>query len=220
MRHAEAEQQYKEALRVVGGAQGVDHPKIAAIRLNLGGALMAQQRLAEAEVEFREALEIRLARLPPEHPEIAGARNNLALALERLGRIEDAEGELRAAVIALGRTRPPDHPDVLGSQGNLAAFLRRNERGHAESLELLETIWSVRRAGAGTDGLRARAAFELAQALGSAGVQPERAIELAERARDLLTATKTTDAAEHAPAVAEIDQWLRARRSGQPRRSP
>jgi protein O-GlcNAc transferase len=101
-RPAEAEESYREALRL--------RPDDPEAHINLGNALLALGRLAEAEESYREAL-----RLRPDYPE---AHNNLGNTLYELERPAEAEASNREAL----RLRP-DFPEAHYNLGMVLAKL-------------------------------------------------------------------------------------------------
>jgi len=71
--------------------RGNEHPKVAALLLNIGASLQRRERHAEAEGVYLEALAIQRKTLPAGHPHLAHTSGKLAAVLYELGRPDEAE---------------------------------------------------------------------------------------------------------------------------------
>jgi tetratricopeptide (TPR) repeat protein len=153
----EAGRHYAEAVRI--------KPDYAAARNNLAAILMASGRYDEAVVQYREA--IRLC------PTMADAWQNWGCLLLEQGRSEEAIARFREALRLV-----PDHIDAHKNMG--VALVR--ERRYAEALGHLREAFSRESESVTTLNYLA---WILAAAPAPALRNPEEAVRLAERARDL-----------------------------------
>ena len=122
-RHAEAEEEYRQALDILVSAFGEGNLRVALTRRNLANVLDDQGRHAEAEEEYRRALEAGVATLGPDDLKVASTRDGLALVLRSQGRYAEAEVELRQALAAKVAALGEDDPDVAVSRSRLATVL-------------------------------------------------------------------------------------------------
>jgi serine/threonine-protein kinase len=124
---AEAEQEYREALRITPDFPWA-HNNLGLLLMRQGLAAKAEekyrQKLAEAVKEFHEAL-----RLNPDYPE---AHYNLGLLLAITGPLAEAEKEFREAL-----RLKPDFPEAHNNLGNLLSRQGRAAEAEAEYREAL-----------------------------------------------------------------------------------
>jgi tetratricopeptide (TPR) repeat protein len=156
-RLAEAIEHYREALRL--------KPDYLEAHNNLGNALFTVGRVAEAIEHYHEVLRLK--------PDYAEAYYNLGMALAALGRANEAIDHLYQAV-----RLKPDFAMARGKLANVLASVGRNNESieqYHQALQLmpdsLETVNNL--------------AWLLASCEPAEGGDPARAVQLAERAREL-----------------------------------
>ena len=87
-----------------------DHPDVATVREQPGGALRIQGRYAEAEPLYKRSLATREKSLGPDHPDVAGSLNNLAELYQIQGRYAEAEPLYKRS---LGDTRESSSVPII-----------------------------------------------------------------------------------------------------------
>ena len=83
-------QNYREALAVLRGALGDDHPTVAGALGNLAIALKDARQYEQAEKAYLDSLAIQRKVLGPRHPDVGNALNNLSVMYLDLGKFEQA----------------------------------------------------------------------------------------------------------------------------------
>ncbi|CAL1136671.1 unnamed protein product [Cladocopium goreaui] len=134
-RYGEAEELYRECLRICQAKLGEDHPDTLTCRNNLARLLQAQGHLVEAEPLYREALEKCQATLGEDHPQTLTYLNNLALLLKAQGHLAKPEPLFRKALEKSQAKLGEDHPQTLTYLNNLALLLKA--QGHLAKAEPL-----------------------------------------------------------------------------------
>ncbi len=209
--HDEAAGHYQRALTIQRRAHGDEHPAMVAIHVNLGALALARGRLDEARVALELAQEIHARH---------GGFENFALAeiLDQLGvvaRAQDRVGDARTlharARQIYRRNLAEAHADVVRATLHLAEDqLAQGDSAAAEVL--LEGSLRAQEEAAAAPGALAPTRFLLARVLAAGGPGPDAAARR-QRARTLaesaLEAERLTPG--HAPQVAELTAWLRAR---------
>ncbi len=173
-KHAQAEQQFRELLKIERGL-GAKAPteRESAIMNNLGSSVRAQGRTDEAITLQREALAVTIAALGEKSLAAAETRNNLASALMQKGEFTEAAKEFAASCEVRTALLRPGHPLLVRCESNLGlAQLRLGELDDAVKL--------LTKAANGWDAAfgpehpgRVLAATALSQALRKQGKQPE-----------------------------------------------
>ncbi len=136
--HPEAEELFRETLRLRRAHHGPLHTQVANALNNLGKVQQTMGKSAEAEEHLREALRIRLELLPGGHPHVANTSKNLALTLLTSGRAADAEPLARRAVEAL-RSMPASDPWMLADAENVLGASLAELGRCPEAARLLES---------------------------------------------------------------------------------
>ncbi|MDX1999038.1 MAG: serine/threonine-protein kinase [Thermoanaerobaculia bacterium] len=121
---ARAEVLLGEALALLAARGEQESPLESNVRVNLGGALVAQGRLDEARRQLQWAVALRRKLLPPDHPDLGSALTNLGVVALRSERPDEARSALTEA-LAVFRRRPGE---------STGAFL--NAARHLAELEL------------------------------------------------------------------------------------
>ena len=173
-KHAQAEQQFRELLKIERGL-GAKAPteRESAIMNNLGSSVRAQGRTDEGITLQREALAVTIAALGEKSLAAAETRNNLASALMQKGEFAEAAKEFAASCEVRTALLRPGHPLLVRCESNLGlAKLRLGEVDDAVKL--------LTKAANGWDAAfgpehpgRVLAATALSQALRKQGKQPE-----------------------------------------------
>ena len=86
----QAIQDFREALTVLRGALGDDHPAVAGVLGDLAIALKDARQYEEAEKAYLDSLAIQRKVLGPRHPDVGNALNNLSVMYLDLGKFERA----------------------------------------------------------------------------------------------------------------------------------
>jgi tetratricopeptide (TPR) repeat protein len=79
-----------EAINLLSGLLGKDHPAVGQVLANLAGLRLEQGRMEEAEAAAQRALAIFEATLSPDHPSIASLLRDYSKLLTKIGRGEEA----------------------------------------------------------------------------------------------------------------------------------
>ena len=134
-RVAEAEELFREALKIDRKTIGKTHPDYSTHLNNLASVVQAQERVAEAEELYREALEIGRKTIGQGHPNYASGLSNLALVVRAQGRYPEAETLSREALGIDRKTIGTAHPDYAIHLNNLALVVEAQKRNpEAEGL--------------------------------------------------------------------------------------
>uniref|UniRef100_A0ACC2JMA8 Uncharacterized protein n=1 Tax=Lasiodiplodia mahajangana TaxID=1108764 RepID=A0ACC2JMA8_9PEZI len=142
-KYTEAENLYRQTLRIDEEALGKSHPETLHSMNNLASALCNLGEYEEGEKICRQTLELREEVLGKRHPDTLNSMNNLANALHDLGKYEEAEKiywqtlDLREEV--LGKM----HPETLSSIHNIAHFLSCQEK-YEEAEKLWQQVLRLR----------------------------------------------------------------------------
>jgi tetratricopeptide (TPR) repeat protein len=88
----EAEARAREALQILEGALGGNHPRVGTVASNLAAILREKPDLAGARRYYARALAIDEEAYGPDHPEVAVDLQNLAEVLDAMGRKQEARG--------------------------------------------------------------------------------------------------------------------------------
>jgi tetratricopeptide (TPR) repeat protein len=145
-KYQEAEQMYRQTLKLKEKALGKEHPNTFGSMNNLALVLDSQGKYEEAEQMHRRTLELMEKILGKEHPRTLDSMNNLALVLDNQGKYEEAEQMHRRTLEPREKMLGREHPDTLDSMNNLALVLesqgKYEEAGqmHRRTLELKEKI--------------------------------------------------------------------------------
>ena len=118
-KYEEAEELYRQALKIDEKTIGKDHPEYAIQLNNLAGVVKARGRYEEAEELYRQALKISEKTIGKDHPDYAMRLNNLASVIKDQGRYEEAEKRFRQALELSNRILGSDHPQTKTIMENL-----------------------------------------------------------------------------------------------------
>ncbi len=127
-RGREAEESYRTALAVLEPHLGPDHPRVIAVRANLGDQLARNGDPAAGEELLRRVLAERHAILDPGHPDLARTLNHLGQALRVQGRLAEAQGAFEEA-LEINRAALGDSSTEAAS-GELSLALVVHAQGH------------------------------------------------------------------------------------------
>jgi len=113
-----------EAMAAAVAAQerafGPDHPKLGALRNDLGTALARAGELDRALAEYALGMAIRVRAYGPEHPDVADSMFNMASARFLRGEVDEAEASMRQALVIYERAYGADHAALVDLLRNLA----------------------------------------------------------------------------------------------------
>lgn len=109
---AGAETLLREILAARRAAWGEEHPEVAQVLENLGGAIADQRRYAEGETLMRRSLDMRRRLLGESHPDVALGLARLADLLREKGDPAAAAERYREALGLQRQSLPPDHPGL------------------------------------------------------------------------------------------------------------
>ncbi|MCH9649592.1 MAG: serine/threonine-protein kinase [Deltaproteobacteria bacterium] len=130
----QAEDFYREALEILRGLYGGDHPEVA-LSLNNLGLLLKESDVEAAEELFREAEQMQRRLYPEGHLHLATTLSNLGLSLDQAGRLEESEAFYLEALEMQRKAYHGDHPRLATTLNNLAAlYLDQGRREEAEDL--------------------------------------------------------------------------------------
>ncbi len=146
----EALEPLNEALELLEGLLGPDHPAVAEALTNIGRAHRARGKLDDALASHERALQIRRATLAPDHPYLALSLNNLANVQYQRADFEQA-ARLHSEALKIRRARlGAQHADVASSLANLGAA--ELALGHnARALELMQDSLEIRERALGSE---------------------------------------------------------------------
>jgi tetratricopeptide (TPR) repeat protein len=135
--YAKAESLMRQALALLEGTLGPDHPDVAIASNNVALQLRYQGRYDEAEPLFLRALSIWSNLQEPELAHMACTTNNLALLYVDQQCFAEAEPLFFQALTLWEHVRGAEHPDVARTLSNLARLYRDQGRyAEAEPLFL------------------------------------------------------------------------------------
>ena len=137
LRYAEAEQFWRQALRLDESLYGKDSPNVADILTSLTLASYALGRDDEVEALRKRALDINLRRYGPRHSATAHTQDALAEHYVNLGRFAEAEGLIRQSLQTRRQLFGRNHPDVARALWSLARLMNEQHRA-GEALKLAE----------------------------------------------------------------------------------
>ncbi|MBC8074002.1 MAG: tetratricopeptide repeat protein, partial [Deltaproteobacteria bacterium] len=190
------------ALEILERIHGPDHPDNATCHNLIGLTYLDGKDWPRARASLQRSVDLFDASLGPGHPQVAAALSNLASAELEAGALAQAELHLRRAIAIL--------EDAGGANAgfayiHLGKLLERTDRPELALAAYEQALQHQEHDQAAPENL-ASPAFGIARMLARLGREPERARELALRARaDILRAqtprTKT---------LASIDAWLAA----------
>ena len=141
-RMKQAEEVFRNALRIAEEEFGPDHETTMSITNNLALLLERRQAYEEAAKLLEPLLERRMRLLGDEHRHTMITMNNLALLYLSMERFDDSERLHLKELELSSRVMGPEHPDTLISIGNLATvYASRDEYAKAEPLmrDVVET---------------------------------------------------------------------------------
>jgi tetratricopeptide (TPR) repeat protein len=122
-KYEQAEDKYRQALRLCEKMLGKEHPDTVISMNNLAEMLYRQGKYGQAEAIHRQALSVREATLGKEHPDTLTSINNLATVLRDQGKYEQAEEIHRQALGLYKTVLGKEYPLTLTSMNNLAIVL-------------------------------------------------------------------------------------------------
>ncbi len=144
----QAEEHYRESLRVTERLFPGDSIERANALSNLATVLQDQGELAAAESNSRESLEITQRLSRGDSLEVAIGLNNVASILQARGELKSAESFFRTALAMAKRLFPGDHPQVASGLNNLSVLLQEQgdldgaEPLARESMEMFRRLYS------------------------------------------------------------------------------
>ena len=197
-----AEGYYLRARDMFAATVGLEHPDTASTLVNLAGKAFARGDMATAGSLQSQAVEIYEASLGPEHPRLGSALRSLGILRGAQGRAAEAADHYLAA-IAIFERATPDHAELGQALVGLAGEQSEMLRFDAAITNFERGLAILRRKGVGGPPL-ANATFGLAQALRDAGKEPERALRLAESAREIWADPRW----RNPPGLEAIDAWI------------
>ena len=145
-KYEQAEEMYRQALRLAETVLGKEHPDTLMSINNLATVLSDQGKYKQAEEMHRQALRLKEIVLGKKHPSILASMNNLANVLRGQGKYEQAEEMHRQALRLTETVLGKEHPDTLTSMNNQANMLKdqgkyeQAEEMHRQALRLKETV--------------------------------------------------------------------------------
>jgi tetratricopeptide (TPR) repeat protein len=188
---------------------GPEHPSTAMALANLAAAYHNQEQHEEALKTYRRSLAIYEKTSGPKHPDTASALEGVGRELRCLGgQPREALAQARRAVETMEAAYGKDHPE-LASPLSFLGLAQLDAGAPAEALATFERALPLRvKARAQPDDL-AETRFGLAQALWQLGKDKPRALQLAERARDLLRKVS-----HRKKELLKVSLWLKERGGG------
>jgi len=134
-RYREAENIYKEAIKVAEDTFGSDHPNVATSLNNLGELYISKGNYSEIEPLYERALAILEKALGPDHPDVAISSKNLAELYYNQGRYTEAVPLYKDSLKILKEVLGPDHPEVAILLEDIAALYKKiGKQDEAEQL--------------------------------------------------------------------------------------
>jgi tetratricopeptide (TPR) repeat protein len=145
-KYEQAEEMYRQALRLRETILGKEHPDTLTSVDNLALLLSCQGKYEQAEEMHRQTIRLRETILGKEHPATLTSIDNLAVVLNDQGKYNQAE-EIHQQTLKLRKTiLGNEHPATLTSMDNLATVLsdqgkyEQAEEMHRQVLRLRETM--------------------------------------------------------------------------------
>jgi tetratricopeptide (TPR) repeat protein len=203
-RPEEALVELREALRLLRGVLGADHPNLGLILGNIATLLERLGRTTEAAAAAREAVQTFEKTTGAEHPQATQLRINWTDHLVAAGKLDEAETVLREGLVATEKAVGADDPRAASYDHALGVMLANAGRS-AEARALLEIAWAIREQAEVEPLYRANTAWALARLLAD---DPARARTLALTARELFAGLQQTD------ELKAVDAWLAGTASG------
>jgi eukaryotic-like serine/threonine-protein kinase len=125
----------EEALTILRGVHGDNHPTVADALHRVAVHQRDAGDVEAAESTFREAITLKQRVLGPEHPGLVSSMNNLGMLLRERRNYEDSERIFREVLELQSRALGPEHPQTVWVRSNLARTLAaRGEYDAAERL--------------------------------------------------------------------------------------
>lgn len=149
-KHAEAETDYREALRICELGYGNDHAETATCLDNLATCLRLQSRFVEALSYCKRGLDIRLAIHGEEHGHSATSLANLGHLHRILGQYLHAEPLLVKSLVIRKKLYGANHPLVAESLDRLGS-LRRDQGKFDEAIQYGEDAVKIRKQSLGAN---------------------------------------------------------------------
>lgn len=144
-----AEQDYREAQRLIGEEVGPSSYFYGIVTGDLANALFSAGKINEAEDSYRQSIQI-LSTEDPTDPDIHVRRAALALTLHWKGEYDEAQGLFEASIPPMAEALGEQHPDVLGAKSNLGRLL--HDRGDLAGAErLFEEVLAGNESNLGAD---------------------------------------------------------------------
>jgi len=126
--YAEAEVEFRSALRLTRESFGPEHPRTLSATTSVVSVLGISGRYAEALEMVRAQLPAAKAVFGPAHPKVATILNNLATAASASGHHDEAEAAARESVAILERLLPAGHPELETTRATLAMTLHTADK--------------------------------------------------------------------------------------------
>lgn len=149
-KYADAEKEYRVALRICEKNLGTDHSETATCMDSLAANLRRQARFHEALTFAKPALETRLRLFGLFHDHTAHSLWNAGLLYTQLARFGEADDALGKSLVVREKLFGVDHPCVADSVAALAS-LRRHQGRFDESIALGERALKIRTEKLGPD---------------------------------------------------------------------
>jgi tetratricopeptide (TPR) repeat protein len=200
---ASAEKYLLRSLDTWERSVGADHPLMIPTLINLGIVYGDRDDYARAEASFLRAVSVAEKGLGPEHPQTATALTNLAELYLLRGDHARARDVFARVLRAFEKSLGPNHPNVASAivgEADCDKVLKRYDLAIAEyerGLHICEREVC-------TPDTVVVGPFGLAQALWDSGGDRKRAVQLAERARELYLLKLPQRKTERE----EVETWL------------
>lgn len=149
-KYADAEKEFREALRICETYFGVEHPETATCMDSLAANLRRQGLFHEALTVAKPALEVRLRLFGLFHHHTAHSLWNTGRLYTQLARYEEADDALGKSLVVREKLFDVDHPCVADSLDALAS-LRRQQGRFDEAVALGERCLKIREVKLGPD---------------------------------------------------------------------
>lgn len=194
-----------KALAVREKALGLEHPAVAQSLNNIGEVFRSLGEYDKASEYHHKALAVVKSTLGPDHPEVAWTLSSLGTVFLIQGIHEKALNKFRRALSVFEKALGSKHPAVAGVLASLGVvFVEQGKQDDA--LEAFERALSLSEKGGSCCSLHhGLGLFGLAQSLVSTGGDKERAIKLANRAREIYGKTPKRFKKE----LEEVNAWLK-----------
>jgi eukaryotic-like serine/threonine-protein kinase len=192
----------ERALAIAEAAFGPDHTLVASVLIGLAEARTQAGDLGQALAMLHRALTIFETAYGPDHPNVASALNNIGGVQMSMGEHDLARASFERALATFEATYGPEWTQLAYPLIGLAQTALAPGGVAADAQAYADRALALREA-AGVTGVElAEAHFTLARAIAAAGGDPERARELAVRAREVYAEVG------HAQRLADADAWL------------